>query len=1262
MKLKKIALLLFVGALSTQSYSQTPGDDPIPQIIPVSPEAAALAKMVNYPVNLNTGIPDINIPFYEIKVGGMSLPITLNYHAGGFRINEQATRAGLGWSLSSDLQITRTVNGLDDFTGSGRGYIANTLLRTFYADYLSCTSCAYPLYSTSPFPYANAYDMAAGEIDGMPDKFAYKLLNKSGSFYFLKNHAGGVETILPVPYDNIKIQLVNEQFVITDTDGTVYYFGGLGGEDIEVSSSGGGLIRSAWKCSRIVSSTQTDEITFTYTPKSTARYRSYNDYIEYYSNESPCGLDEYYTSNNYPLENLHSYEEIEGYMIPFYEISSPKYMKVFGNNPISYFHIPYVDAQNNVVDKVLPKINLTNASQTTIDGLSLSTIVFRGGKVEFNGVDQLSSIRVLDDRNNEVKSMHFFQSFTTANYVAESKTYNGDNFAGTRYLDSLHIKNGSNVFERYALVYNDKFCYGNHLKGHDAWGFPNASMVEIAYANNTTGNILSLPMQTIIQPRFYFDIYGGCTYFASDVPINIEGDNWAQAPNEAAMKRGILKRIVYPTGGHVDFEFEANRYDEEFVSDIQSNTLPQLAGGLRIRSINYYNPGDLNQASQKYYRYGEFEQGTGVALSKPKRSMEGESYHFEALSYSQQIAYLENPMPQNACYDPSCMYVKTVETKTTYQPASTLDYTYSSGSPVYYNKVTEYQQDFGSETGKTVYEYYPPDYFYDFVAPYIAESRIPETNIPYLKTSGLMGVEKSVSTFKTAADQPYKPVHRKNYSYLRYVYPKQVRVTYSFLKVRYHVVTDGYLGNQRDLYNNSLASFNVGDEYVAGEYGIPSGKLLLSQEDETWYEDAGERTVSTTYTYDKLPYLQVSHINTTSSQDNSISRSRKYAYDFVGIAVYDQMKADNMISQLVEEIETDVSLNKELSRRKTNYTIWPVGWNLVAPATVQSSEKGQVLSTDVTFDSYDQYGNILQFTRKDGVPTSYLWGYNNRYPVAELKNITYASIPSTYKSNVQINNPDNDASLRILLNGLHSHYSGTREVSTYTYQRMVGITSQTAPNGGIGYFEYDPIGRLKLQRDHNQKVIKQYDYEMAGPSAASVNYLWSTNAPVMRYYSFPGSSYYTKQVYNLIVPGGKHNANSMEAADFMAQLEAESLTYPPPGLPPSSIKSNTAEIMISVSGLVGRSMPSNVEIDFIKDGVIVSTERVSSGTSSVTFMYLEEGIYQIVVRPSADTNYWGGFLVYSMFNMNEGTGFDFRSGDTVHIDKFKDYVIDVSPL
>lgn len=237
--------------------------------IPVSPEAAALTKMVDYPVNLNTGVPDIYIPFYEINVGGLKLPITLQYHAGGFKINERATRAGLGWSLSTDLQITRTVNGLDDFK-NGIGYLSNNLARTYYPDN-TCPGCRYPVYTT-----AEANALAIGAKDAAPDRFTYQLLDKSGSFYFQKDHLGTGYEIVPVPFDNIKIQYDNGAFIITDTDGTIYYFGSSGSgnelsKGIEMSGSidevgncfGTDCVRSAWKCLRIVNSTRTDEITFT---------------------------------------------------------------------------------------------------------------------------------------------------------------------------------------------------------------------------------------------------------------------------------------------------------------------------------------------------------------------------------------------------------------------------------------------------------------------------------------------------------------------------------------------------------------------------------------------------------------------------------------------------------------------------------------------------------------------------------------------------------------------------------------------------------------------------------------------------------------------------------------------------------------------------------------------------------------------------------------------------------------------------------------
>uniref|UniRef100_UPI0022E6DFA9 hypothetical protein n=1 Tax=Bacteroides bouchesdurhonensis TaxID=1841855 RepID=UPI0022E6DFA9 len=57
----------------------------MPQIFPVSPEAAVLDKFHSYPVDHCTGVPDIRIPLYEIVAGDITLPVTLSYHASGLK-------------------------------------------------------------------------------------------------------------------------------------------------------------------------------------------------------------------------------------------------------------------------------------------------------------------------------------------------------------------------------------------------------------------------------------------------------------------------------------------------------------------------------------------------------------------------------------------------------------------------------------------------------------------------------------------------------------------------------------------------------------------------------------------------------------------------------------------------------------------------------------------------------------------------------------------------------------------------------------------------------------------------------------------------------------------------------------------------------------------------------------------------------------------------------------------------------------------------
>lgn len=1242
--MKNLTHLLFVMLIQVplHLHSQDPTNTP------VSPEAAAFAKSVNYPVNHNTGIPDISIPFYEITAGGLSLPVTLQYHGGGFRINEQAARTGLGWSISSDLQIVRTIKGQDDFL-PGTGYLNNPLVRTYYPNPLTCPSCAYPTSGVEMYWLNNR------QKDAEPDLFNYKLLNKSGSFYFRKNDAGTGYTIVPVPYDNIKIEVINYTFVITDTDGTVYHFGdpAVDNQDdyaargVEFTESSLISHLTAWRCMRIVDAHGTNEITFTYTAKTPATYRTYHDQVEYYNNENPCALAAggYYTSNNYPMTTPSWTYEMLISQIPFYRISSPKYLISYGNSIHSYFHVPYLNSSNQVVDRYYQKTNEPNAGLPyTIKGLSVSEISFNGGKVQFNGTDQLNYIRVLDHHNQEVKSLHFYQSYTTPIYLSEAKAYNGANFQGTPYLDSLHLRQGTSTYERYTMYYNNKFSFGNHLKGSDAWGYPNADTKEIAYANNTMGNILTLPTMDIIQDRFYRDVTGGCGNFAVGIPITIGGNNWAEAPDQHAMKRGVLKRIVYPTGGFTEFDFEPNQYTEEFTGYNVDSHLPQLSGGLRIRAINHYDAnGDF--ANQQYYRYGMFEEGSGILLSRPARTPEYGKFYYGAVEFAQEMVYLQGPPSPSSCSSPNCLSVLTVEKKTTYQPASTLDYTYAGGAPIYYQKVTQYERN-QEQSGKTVYEYYPPEYFYDFLdVPYYRNARIPGTNIPYQKTPGLMGQLKSISTYsgRGYGSAGYIRMSKKEYEYQRYLAPQQIRVVYSFLKETYAIPVGNYTGTWADLY--SISGF-VGPNITHGQYGIGVARVLMSKETEVVYDGADSLRTIRDYAYAHLPYLQPSSVTTQDSKGQSSVRTIKYPYNFVpGNAVYVNMVEKNMLRPIVEETETKAG---EVHRTRTNYGVHSVGFGVIAPSSVERSINGGPLRTEMTYNQYDAYGNLLQYTGLDGLPVSQLWGYHYQQLVAVLRGVTYSEIPSAYKSDSQINSPSNDAALQTLLEGLRTALPANNMITLYTYKPLTGLSRQSDENGLTTYYDYDGAGRLIAVKDHHSHVLSAYHYHLRGALSPWASAALFANVPEMRTYSYEVSSG-IRQLYNRFVPGGKYLTGYGQAiADISAREEPnDSGPGLNPDYPPPTAVANMATVEMYYSVDVAGD-PAPMVVDLIQDGSIVGTYRLypTSIHPAISTAYIPAGEYQLSFRINAAVNYESSILHFSF--MGGGYGNDFvKSGTTV---------------
>jgi hypothetical protein len=58
-------------------------------------------------------------------------------------------------------------------------------------------------------------------------------------------------------------------------------------------------------------------------------------------------------------------------------------------------------------------------------------------------------------------------------------------------------------------------------------------------------------------------------------------------------------------------------------------------------------------------------------------------------------------------------------------------------------------------------------------------------------------------------------------------------------------------------------------------------------------------------------------------------------------------------------------------------------------------------------------------------------------------------------------------------------------MSTFTFNPLVGMTSQTSVADKISYFEYDEYARLARIRDDEKNILKQYEYGYAAPVAGA---------------------------------------------------------------------------------------------------------------------------------------------------------------------------------
>lgn len=228
----------------------------------------------------------------------------------------------------------------------------------------------------------------------------------------------------------------------------------------------------------------------------------------------------------------------------------------------------------------------------------------------------------------------------------------------------------------------------------------------------------------------------------------------------------------------------------------------------------------------------------------------------------------------------------------------------------------------------------------------------------------------------------------------------------------------------------------------------------------------------------KLENFKTGFIKETSSDGIVTEKWIRYAAD----KNKTQMMDANIFS-LPLEIETKID-GKIAAKTENSYT--DSGRFDPISLKVSNTDNGSS-KTAIKYEVYDAYGNIRQYmvnvdeNSGNGFPIVLIWGYNQTMPIAKIEGARLTDIGTLADDIVLKSNVDKDISSEIeLVKALDLFRSNIAlknfQITTYTYDPLIGITTTTPPNGIREIYQYDRNGRLKTVADVNGNILNEYKY------------------------------------------------------------------------------------------------------------------------------------------------------------------------------------------
>lgn len=1161
-----------------------------------SPTAASLGQYIDFPVTLSNGLPNINIPLYELHSSRITVPISLSYHSGGIKVSERTSTMGLGWSLVAGGGINRVVNGLPD-EGS-RGF-----LNMVFPDEERPNS-GYKLQCLANKIY-NHYIPNYFSYDGQPDMFYYNFQGINGKFAFRNQPALGAKPqIATLPYAPIKIDYqpgdarLRPTFIITNTDGTIYEFGKDDRTDIstigvsnaadyykdenENGDSYENSFTSAWYLTKIISADKSDTVSFVYAHDPIAFYHSrIMTYLFDQRGPDPVGGSSFLqTSRSYNQHsetnallkeiNCRSGKIIFNYK-PDQAMPALETIDIYANGSSGIQKIKTFSLETSFFDTHIgaENVNTLRLDKVTEMGYQNSTAVSKPPYVfsyatnvappyETNSQDiwgYYNGHYNVPDNDN----LTLFNKGPQASpiYTPEKRAANPD-YMGEAILTRITYPTGG--FSAFEFEPNQMvtplpvpiYTPGTNL---------NVSTMNMSVGGGSNGTDATFTPSPNCDgtAQFYFSgslqcssgsycVYGEPKVIITDLTTNTIilartlDALWAGSQTSESLTLTLTGintshqyRMYLPVVGTLTNASQSTRYrlTATYVDNVIPNTeirdVTVYGGGLRIKNII---AGNENKDSViKSYNY-----------PKP---------YFNSNIFDGTFDFIRNSMIQQKHVVNYTYY---------YSEFPSFPVGGASNCAISYEEVEEVRTNSlslnATSLGKTVYTYSKAQ---DYVYP-----RLMIRNDQGFIRDQLINVK----VYKKNTDGSFSllKVTKNTYRNLNNINDMSSPGSDS---IKYYVITSDFDFVRWRAEGGSVSSETFGGVKSMGcpiyEATLPFRedglfhhivKTLLDSTVETVYDPntGGGVTEKSTYIYDNLNHLQPTKIIKTNSRNGTNTTIIKYSLDFssscnrettaclanfrstlnslkttrdaqqqgainntsyndydqfeqqytdaatAAVNNYNQCTASNLqtyntckaqvtgqnraLMEMTDRnmINPSIEVTEQLNGSFLNKKVNSFGFagNVVFPSAISTQTLNFPLEERVKFYNYDNAGNLLEQSKSNDVHEVYIWGYKNQYPVAKIVGSDYTTviglISPAILNNINITDTQLRAELQTLRTGLPNAL-----VTTYTYAPLLGVTSETDPRGATIYYEYDAFGRLKLVKDQDGKILKQYDYQFQKP-------------------------------------------------------------------------------------------------------------------------------------------------------------------------------------